>query len=65
MNESKPFWASKTIWVNFIAFIASGAVALGFDLGLDAEAQASIVGGVMAVANIILRLMTKSGISNE
>ena len=64
MNKSKPFWASKTIWVNGLSFIAAITGAYGLDLGLDETAQASIVGGVMAVANVALRLMTKSGISN-
>ena len=62
MNQVKPFWTSKTLWVNLIALWASVAVALGLDLGLDDEVQASIVGGVMAVVNIILRLMTSSGV---
>ncbi len=64
MNKSKPFWASKTLWVNALAFGAAITGAFGLDLGLDGEAQSSIVGGVMAVTNIILRLMTKSGISS-
>lgn len=63
MNQVKPFWASKTLWVNLIALIASITAALGLDLGLDEKAQASIVGGVMAVVNIILRLWTNSGVA--
>ncbi len=62
MKNSKPFWASKTLWVNAISFVASITGAFGLDLGLDAEAQTSIVGGVMAVVNIILRLVTKAGV---
>ncbi len=56
--ESKPFWTSKTLWVNFIAFIATVTGAFGLDLGLDPEMQASIVTGVMAVVNIVLRFVT-------
>jgi hypothetical protein len=56
----KPFWASKTLWVNFIALAASASVAMGLDLGLTAESQAEIVGGVMATVNIALRLVTKT-----
>lgn len=61
--QSKPFWASKTLWINFIALIASVTGAFGLDLGLTPEAQASIVGGVMSVVNILLRLTTSSPVS--
>lgn len=60
-NTVKKWWASKTIWVNIIAFITSILAALNI-VDIDAEMQASLVGGIMAVTNIILRLTTKSGI---
>lgn len=60
--ESKPFWASKTLWVNFVAVIAAITGAFGIDLDLDPETQASIVGGVMGIVNIVLRFVTKSGV---
>jgi len=62
-NESKPAWTSKTMWVNLIALIASVAAAFGLDLGLSTEVQASLVGGIMAVVNIVLRFMTNQGVS--
>lgn len=62
-TETKPFWASKTLWTNAIIFLATIAGAFGIDLGLDAETQTSLVIGIMAVVNIILRLVTKSGVS--
>ena len=58
MNDSKPAWASKTLWVTLIALLVSVGAAFGVDLGLDTEAQASLVGGIMAVVNIVLRVMT-------
>lgn len=61
----KPFWASKTLWVNGIAFVAAITGALGLDLGLDAEAQASLVGGVMAAVNIVLRLTTTAPVTTR
>jgi len=61
--DTKPFWASKTLWVNAIAFLAAVTGAVGLDLGLTPEAQTSIVTGVMAVVNIILRVVTNSGVS--
>lgn len=60
MNDAKPFWASKTLWVNFIALIAAVTGAFGIDLGLDPEAQAAVVGAVMGVVNIALRIVTRA-----
>lgn len=60
--ESKPFWASKTLWVNAIALVAAVTGAFGMDLGLDPETQTAIVGAVMSVVNIVLRFMTKSAV---
>jgi len=60
--ETKPFWASKTLWVNAIALVAAISGAFGMDLGLDPETQAAIVGAVMSIANIVLRFVTKSAV---
>ena len=58
MNDAKPFWASKTLWVNVLALIASVTGAFGIDLGLTPEMQTSVVGGVMGAVNIALRFVT-------
>ena len=58
----KRWYASKTVWANVVAFAASITAAFGLDLGLNPAVQAQIVGGVMAVVNIILRFMTDSPI---
>ena len=59
---SKPFWASKSLWVNIVA--GAGAISTAFwDTGLDAETQIAVVGGIMAVVNIILRLVTKTAVT--
>ena len=63
MGDVKPFWASKTIWANVIAFTAAISTAFGIDLGLDPESQTAIVGGIMAVANVILRVITSKAVS--
>ncbi len=65
--DSKPFWASRTLWINAIALVAAVTGAFGLDLGLDAETQTALVAGVMAVVNIVLRLVTDSavGLSGE
>lgn len=60
--ETKPFWASKTLWVNAIALVAAISGAFGLDLGLDPETQTAIVGAVMSVVNIVLRFVTKSAV---
>lgn len=60
--DTKPFWASKTLWVNAIALVAAISGAFGMDLGLDPETQAGIVGAVMSVVNIALRFVTKSAV---
>ena len=61
--ENKPFWASKTLWVNAIAVLAALTGAFGMDLGLDPETQLAVVGAVMGVVNIVLRFLTKSTVS--
>lgn len=60
-EEGKPFWASKTIWVNIVAFVATMSAAFGVDLGLDltVEGQTALVGSILTVTNIILRITTK------
>ncbi len=55
--------ASKTLWVNLVALIASLSTAMGVDLGLDPETQVALVGGVLTVVNILLRLTTTQGVS--
>jgi hypothetical protein len=59
----KPFWASKTLWANLVAFVAVLATTFGLDLGLDPETQLSLVGGVMALVNIALRFVTDTPIA--
>lgn len=58
MEETKGWWASKTIWLNGLAFIAAVSGAFGVDLGLTAAVQAEIVIGIMAVVNVGLRAVT-------
>ena len=59
-EEAKSVFASKTMWANLLALFGSIGTAFGLDLGLDEETQIAIVGGVMAVVNMVLRLTTKS-----
>ncbi len=54
--ETKPFWQSKTFWINVIAIVATITGTFGLDLGLDPETQATVAGVIIAIVNIILRL---------
>ena len=62
MKDTKPFWASKTLWANAVSVIAAVSIGFGFDLGLDPETQTSIIVAIMGVVNVVLRFMTKMGI---
>lgn len=62
MEDTKPWYASKTLWANLIAGGVTVAGVFGIDLGLDGETQAQLVAGVMVVVNIVLRLVTSKGI---
>lgn len=63
MEESKVWYASKTLWANIVAGLVTVAGVFGLDLGLDGEAQAQLVAGVMVVVNIVLRLVTNKPIA--
>lgn len=62
--STKPFYLSKTLWVNFLSIVAvllvyvSGA---DFPIQLTAE-QLQVITGVLAVVNIGLRFVTDKAI---
>lgn len=58
----KPWYKSKTLFVNAVAFVAAIGTAFGAELGLDAETQATLIAGIMAIINFVLRLVTKEPI---
>ena len=59
--ESKKFWKSKTLWVNLVAVIAIVLNSI-YGIELDAETQAALATGVLAIINIILRMFTNQPI---
>jgi hypothetical protein len=61
--ETKPFWASRTLWVNVLAGAAAVSTGFGLNLGLDPDTQVALVGGIMAVVNIVLRVVTNKGVA--
>ena len=56
--NTKRWYTSKTLWLNLLAIVALVAQA-EFGYVLDAEAQAAL----LAVINLILRIITKEGLS--
>jgi len=50
----KPFWQSKTFWLNIVMFLSAlGVITGGMTL---TPTQAEIVGLVVAAANVVLRI---------
>lgn len=60
--RTKPIWASKTFWANVVGGAAMLATAAGVEI-MDAKTQAELVGGIMVVANLVLRTMTKQPVT--
>jgi len=56
------FYASKTLWINVVATVATLAGVFKIDLGLTPEVQATVVTTILALVNIALRLVTKTAI---
>ena len=57
--DSKPWYTSKTLWVNAIAFAALAIQSFGTGFVIGVEEQA----GILIVLNILLRIITKTGLS--
>jgi len=58
----KKWIKSKMIWVNIAAIIAI-VLNAQYGIQMDAEAQATLATGLLAVVNIILRLVTNTGLT--
>lgn len=52
--DGKPWWASKTLWVNFIA-IANLVVRARFGYALKPEEEVLILGIINAVLRVVTR----------
>jgi hypothetical protein len=57
--DAKPWWMSKTIWVNLVALAGSVLVSMGLDSGKWAEISTV----VLAAVNLIMRFATKEEIT--
>uniref|UniRef100_A0A6M3XEU6 Holin n=1 Tax=viral metagenome TaxID=1070528 RepID=A0A6M3XEU6_9ZZZZ len=60
--NSKPWYTSKTLWFNVLAFIAAVVASFGYSGQLPAEWE-QYVGVAVALANILLRLVTKQPVT--
>jgi uncharacterized membrane protein len=60
LMDEKRWYASKTIWVNVVALVASLLMVFGIEL--TADQQASLVTSILAIVNIGLRLVTTEAI---
>lgn len=58
---SKPWYTSKTVWANLIGVLAAVAASFGLDIG--AEEQGALSVAILAVVNIVLRLVTNKGVT--
>ncbi len=56
--NSKPWWQSKTIWVNVATLAVAAASGT---LGIPIPQHVAVP--VLAIANVVLRLMTNQGVS--
>ncbi len=63
MNETKIWWQSRTLWVNIVAALFGLASAVGIlPRDVDQDAVVGAIMGVVALANVALRLVTRQPI---
>ena len=64
MTDSKTWWQSRTVWVNVVAtlFAVLGTFKL-LPTGLDQDTIVTAIMGVVAIANVVLRLLTNQVIA--
>jgi hypothetical protein len=64
MTNSKTWWQSRTVWVNVVATLF--AILATFKLlpaGLDQDTIVTAIMGVVAIANVALRLLTDRAVA--
>jgi hypothetical protein len=64
MTDSKYWWQSRTVWVNVIAtlFAVLGTFKL-LPTSLDQDSVVTATMGAVAIANVVLRLVTRTAIA--
>lgn len=63
LKISKPWYKSKTMWVNILTVIAGAGSIVGNFSGMLEPTTYAIAISVVGVANILLRAVTDSGVS--
>ncbi len=64
MTDSKTWWQSRTVWMNVVAtlFAVLGTFKL-LPTGLDQYTIVTAIMGVVAIANVALRMLTNQAIA--
>jgi len=64
MTDTKYWWESRTVWVNVVAtlFAVLGTFKL-LPANLDQDSVVAAIMGMVAIANVVLRLVTKRAIA--
>lgn len=61
-RNTKPWWESKTVWVNSLTLIVLFLTTL-VDLDIPADWEKAIV-GIIALLNVFLRFITSQALEN-
>ena len=64
MDDAKNWWESRTVWVNVVAtlFAVLGTFKL-LPANIDQDSVVTAIMGAVAIANVVLRLVTKQAIA--
>jgi hypothetical protein len=64
MTDTKNWWESRTVWVNVVAtlFAVLGTFKL-LPANIDQESVVTAIMGAVAIANVVLRLVTRQAIA--
>ena len=64
MTDTKNWWQSRTVWVNVVAtlFAVLGTFKL-LPPNLDQDSVVTAIMGAVAIANVVLRLVTRQAIA--
>lgn len=63
----KDFWASKVVWINFLAIVGTVAAYFGFDFkahNIDPEIVATLITTIVGILNLYYRKGTSTPLNN-
>ena len=64
MTDSKTWWQSRTVWVNVVATLFAILGTFKFlPADVDQDMIVTAIMGVVAIANVVLRLLTHKAIA--